>query len=258
MAALPGLAAFSVAYVLSQFFRTAIAVVAPELARDLHLDPTRLGILSSAWFWAFAAAQIPIGIALDRWGSRRTVDSCSSSPGRVPGVRCGGGTGCGRSRTGADRDRLRARVHGHARRGCPILRAASLRGPVLGPAGDGSVGTLTATTPLALTTELVGWRSAFAGMGGAVVLVSALVLLIVRDRPPGTMIAGERETLAAIWDGLRGVLGNRRLWAILPMCFTGYAVLITVRGLWAGPYLATLLDLRPWHAATSSFPCRSR
>ena len=57
----------------------------------------------------------------------------------------------------------------------------------------GSVGTLTATTPLALTTELVGWRGAFTGMGGAVVLVSALVLLIVRDRPPGTMAAGERR-----------------------------------------------------------------
>ena len=34
MAALPGLAALSVAYVLSQFFRTALAVVAPELAAD--------------------------------------------------------------------------------------------------------------------------------------------------------------------------------------------------------------------------------
>ena len=73
MTALPGLAALSVAYVLSQFFRTALAVVAPELAADLALDPTSLGVLSSAWFWAFAAAQLPIGVALDRWGPRRTV-----------------------------------------------------------------------------------------------------------------------------------------------------------------------------------------
>lgn len=62
------MAALSVAYVLSQFFRTALAVVAPELAADLALDPTRLGVLSSAWFLAFAAAQLPIGVALDRWG----------------------------------------------------------------------------------------------------------------------------------------------------------------------------------------------
>ena len=75
MSALPGLAALAVAYVLSQFFRTALAVVAPELAADLGLDPARLGVLSSAWFWAFAAAQLPIGVALDRWGPRRTVGS---------------------------------------------------------------------------------------------------------------------------------------------------------------------------------------
>ena len=72
-AALPTLAVLAAAYVLSQFFRTALAVVAPEIAADLGLDPARLGMLSSAWFWAFAAAQIPIGVALDRWGPRRTV-----------------------------------------------------------------------------------------------------------------------------------------------------------------------------------------
>ena len=41
------------------------------------------------------------------------------------------------------------------------------------------------------------------------------------------------------------VLANRRIWAILPMCFTGYAVLITVRGLWAGPYLADMFAFSP-------------
>ena len=84
--ALPTLAVLTLAYVLSQFFRTALAVVAPEIARDLGLDPARLGILSSAWFWAFAAAQIPIGVALDRWGPRRTVSLLLPGPGW--GARC--------------------------------------------------------------------------------------------------------------------------------------------------------------------------
>ena len=54
MAALPTLAVLTGAYLLSQFFRTALAVVAPEIAHDLALDSARLGVLSSAWFWAFA------------------------------------------------------------------------------------------------------------------------------------------------------------------------------------------------------------
>ena len=70
---LAGLAALTSAYVLSQFFRTALGVVAPEIASDLGLEPARLGVLSAAWFLAFAAAQIPVGVALDRLGPRRTV-----------------------------------------------------------------------------------------------------------------------------------------------------------------------------------------
>jgi predicted MFS family arabinose efflux permease len=109
----------------------------------------------------------------------------------------------------------------------------------------GSVGTLVATTPLALAAEHAGWRGAFAGMGGTVLLVSALIILLVRDHPPGAASPVRHESLKDIWQGLRGIFGNRALWAILPMAFTGYAVLITVRGLWAGPYLATLLEMSP-------------
>ena len=42
-AALAGLAALTVAYVLSQFFRTMLGVIAPEIAADLGLAPTALG-----------------------------------------------------------------------------------------------------------------------------------------------------------------------------------------------------------------------
>ena len=81
--------------------------------------------------------------------------------------------------------------------------------------------------------------------GAAVLLVSALVARLVRDRPAGQAMSGRHESVAAVWQGLLGIFGKRVPWPILPMCFTGYAVLITVRGLWAGPYLATLLGMMP-------------
>ena len=56
------------AYVLSQFFRAFLAVVAGDLSRDLGLGPADLGAMAAAWFWAFAAAQLPLGYALDVWG----------------------------------------------------------------------------------------------------------------------------------------------------------------------------------------------
>lgn len=245
MSALPGLAALAVAYVLSQFFRTALAVVAPELAADLGLDPARLGVLSSAWFWAFAAAQLPIGVALDRWGPRRTVGSVFLLAGLGCAVfAAAGGLGVailGQILIGFGCAPVFMGALVVLARFCEPRRFAALTSVVL---AIGSGGTLAATTPLALAAELVGWRGAYLGMAVAVALVAAAVLLVVRDHPPGAVAAGQGAA-TSVWPGLRAVFANRRLWPILPMCFTGYAVLISVRGLWAGPYLATLLGMAP-------------
>src|SRR3990170_5915480 len=65
-------APFAFAYLFSQAFRVINAVLAPDLAREFALDAQALGLLTSAYFLAFAAFQIPLGILLDRFGPRRT------------------------------------------------------------------------------------------------------------------------------------------------------------------------------------------
>ena len=62
---------FAAGYYLSYLFRAINAVVAEPLVRDLGLDATRLGFLSSVYFLTFAAVQLPVGAALDRFGPRR-------------------------------------------------------------------------------------------------------------------------------------------------------------------------------------------
>jgi putative spermidine/putrescine transport system permease protein len=59
--------------VLSQFFRSFLAIVAPNLIAELGLGPAELGALSGIWFGAFAVAQFPIGWGLDTFGARRTI-----------------------------------------------------------------------------------------------------------------------------------------------------------------------------------------
>ena len=63
---------FAFAYLLSYAFRAVNAVIAPELMADLNISHSELGLLSSAYFVGFAVMQIPLGIALDRYGARRT------------------------------------------------------------------------------------------------------------------------------------------------------------------------------------------
>jgi hypothetical protein len=87
------IAVLAALYAVSQFLRNSIGVIANDLARELHLTATQTGFLSSAFFFAFAAVQIPIGILIDRYGPKRTMLATavlrapSSSP-LLPPPRC--------------------------------------------------------------------------------------------------------------------------------------------------------------------------
>jgi sugar phosphate permease len=62
---------FASGYYLSYLFRTINALSSSVLGADLRLDASELGTLTSAYFLTFAAMQLPIGWALDRFGPRR-------------------------------------------------------------------------------------------------------------------------------------------------------------------------------------------
>src|SRR5450830_174837 len=59
---------FALGHFLSSLMRTVNATLAPQLVASLALTPGQLGLLTSAFFLAFALAQLPVGMALDRWG----------------------------------------------------------------------------------------------------------------------------------------------------------------------------------------------
>ena len=62
---------FASGYFLSYLYRVVNAVMAPDLTSDLGLNPSQLGMLTSAYFISFAAFQLPLGVLLDGYGPRR-------------------------------------------------------------------------------------------------------------------------------------------------------------------------------------------
>jgi ACS family D-galactonate transporter-like MFS transporter len=52
--------------------RTVLGIAAPGITAELHLSPTAMGVVFSAFSWSYAAAQVPGGWMLDRMGSRLT------------------------------------------------------------------------------------------------------------------------------------------------------------------------------------------
>ena len=67
-----GIAALAVAYVLSQFYRSFLAVLTPVLTAELGATKADLSLASGIYFLTFALAQFPVGVSLDRFGPRRT------------------------------------------------------------------------------------------------------------------------------------------------------------------------------------------
>lgn len=60
-------------YCTSQLVRWNYASITKYLMEDLHIGKPELGLLGSAFFYAYAVAQIPWGTAADVWGTRRVI-----------------------------------------------------------------------------------------------------------------------------------------------------------------------------------------
>lgn len=239
------LSLLSVAFVLSQFYRSVIAVIAPELGREVGLGSSQLGILSASFFVAFGLMQLPIGVLLDRFGQRRTVAITllvaatgalwfgqGRDFGSLTAARALMGVGCSAVFMG---------VLVTCSRWLPPARFGTVSSIFI---GIGGLGVLLATTPFVALQTVVGWRGAFQIIGFFTGLTALSIWLGVRDAPPGHPSQGRpREQLADVLRGVGQVLGNRQLRYILAIAFTSYASIMAVVGLWGGPYLDAVFGL---------------
>ncbi|MGE3917497.1 MAG: MFS transporter, partial [Hyphomicrobiaceae bacterium] len=100
------------------------------------------------------------------------------------------------------------------------------------------LGIACAATPLALAASWLGWRQAFVMLAGLSALVGLLFVLLVRDSPPGRPEpVRSREPVATALKGFVQILALPGLLHVLALQAVAYAVLTTIMGLWAGPYL---------------------
>ena len=226
-----GIAILCIAYILSQFFRSFLAVLSSVLANDIGAQPDDLAYALGLLFLVFAVMQIPVGWGLDRFGPR-IVSSILLLIGG------GGGAFLFASAQNPSHINLSMALLGV---GCsPILMAsyyifarnyspkifATLAATFL---GIGSLGTLIGASPLTYFVGILGWRETVELIGIFTIFISLFLLFTVKN--PDIKYEGSISS-----GGFWSILKSRDILLIAPIAIICYAPVAGLRGIWLGPY----------------------
>ncbi len=231
---------FAVGYFISYLFRVMNAVIATDLASDLALGAGALGFLTSAYFLAFAAAQLPLGILLDRFGARRVESVLLLVAALGAALFAIGETlavlGIGRALIGLGVSACLMASFKAFVQWFPAQTLPQLNGWLL---AVGGLGAMAGTVPLEWLVAATDWRTVFAALAVACVGASVLLWRLVPVRPPDARSSAGRETpsLGRQIGELGQVLRHPWFWTVAPLGAINMGVFLALQGLWAGPWL---------------------
>lgn len=237
---------FALGYYLSYLLRTVNAVISPDLTAELSLSAADLGLLTSAYFLTFACAQIPLGIALDRFGPRKVeggllllaalgaaafaLGDSLTELGLARGLIGLGVSAC-----------LMAGLKGFAM-WYPPERQTSMTGFIM---AAGALGALTATAPVEAMLPLVGWRGVFWMIAAIATAVAVFIFVALPDEAPHA----SNETVGEAFRAAGKIF-------VAPgfLRFAGSAVFFTggfmaLQSLWAIPWMMNVNGLSLSQAA---------
>lgn len=219
--------------------RVAPSITVEPIMRDFAVGGAVVGNLSAVYFYSYAALQIPVGLALDRWGPRRVLTMAVLIAGigslvfaAAPSVEVAYagrlliGAGAGFAFVGA---LVIAGAWFTTRRFALLSGLSMAIGLLGGVVGQG---------PLAAVVEDHGWRTYMYALACGALVMAALTWLFTRDRAAPEIAAGVRAEGA-----LRSLVRVARrpqtlLIALFILLVSG--PLLAFSGLWGVPFTMQL------------------
>jgi predicted MFS family arabinose efflux permease len=231
---------FALGYFLSYLFRAVNAVVAPNLVAELGLSAAELGFLTAAYLLAFAIFQLPLGVALDRWGPRRVQIVLLS-------LAAIGALGFALGQNFVTLTIARALIGlgfaGGLMSGfkavvlwVPENRRATANALVM---SLGALGLMVATAPMEIAVQVYGWRQAFGGLVAITAAVAAVIYTTVPER-------GHAPTALPLTEQFRQIgtiYRDASFRALAPLLAATAGTHIAIQTLWAGPWLRDVAGL---------------
>ena len=236
---------FAGAYFVSYALRSVNAALAPLLAADLQLSAGSLGWLTSAFFLAFAAMQIPLGIALDKFGARRTESTLLlvSALGALI-VSLGSSLwtlSAGRLLIGVGVAGCLMAPYSYFRRCYPTERQSQL---ALWMLISGTLGALAATQPTLTLAHWIGWRGVFAVAAGLLILGAVAIFSFTGDQDRHSAPTPEGAAPA----GFIRLISHPTMLRVIPTSIFFSGGLAALQTLWTGPWMTQVLGLTTMEA----------
>ena len=273
-------ACFALGYVLSYALRAINAVIAPALVAEMGLSNADLGMLSSAYFISFGAMQLPLGVWLDKYGSRR-VESALLLVAALGAALFAASTSLtglwiGRALIGVGVSACLMAAFKAYRQWFAFAQQSQLASWML---VAGTSGALSATVPVNLALPLVGWRGVFWIMAMLLVMVSAAIFFSLRSverrfreqaladaqASAGDAAGKAARTAANNGDaspakapapddgGYRRIFGTPYFWRLAVLGLVNHGIFSALQTLWAGPWMTTVLGKTPAQAGQILF-----
>ncbi len=248
---------FAWAYVLSYALRVINAVIGPPLMQDIGLSNADLGLISAAYFITFACMQLPLGVWLDRHGSRRTETI----------LLLFGAVGCALFAASQSFPGLwlaRALI-GIGVSGCLMAAMKAFRQwfvperqSQLGAAMfvAGTLGAISATVPVNHALPLMGWRGVFWLMSGLMLLAALLLWFGLRQTEMAHAASHPNQPSAQESGGLAGyreIFGDPYFRRLAVIGLVHQASFMAIQSLWAGLWMTQVLSMSKNHAADALF-----
>ncbi|RJR26777.1 MAG: MFS transporter [Desulfobacteraceae bacterium] len=242
---------FASIYFLVYFHRVSTSVIAADLVLSFNASATALGFMSSMYFYAYAFEQPLVGKLSDWLGPRRVVGIWSL----VAALGCGlfgaspsiGWASVGRALIGLGVGGVYVPAMKALAQWFRPREFSTMTGLLL---SCGNLGAMFATTPLAFMSANWGWRTAFFTIGAVTLLLAMLCLWLVQDREQGS----EMETIrpaplkdsnpaSAEIPSMLQIACSLRFLLVAVVFFGVFGSTITFQGLWATPFLVTVLHM---------------
>lgn len=225
---------YALGNMLSAFYRTVMAVVAPDLIDTLDLDAEDLGLVTSVYFLVFAAVQLPLGVLLDRFGARAVstvlfgIAAAGSllfaTAGTVPSLALARGL-MGLGMSVALMGGFKAMIDWLPRDKVPFGNGLLLM--------SGGLGTMSATAPVEWALAITDWRGVFLVLGAATLVIAVMIVVTVPEKPR----TPSRPSMVDAVRGIVHVYGDANFQRYAPLGAMVMGASISLTGLWAGPWL---------------------